>query len=614
MKKSSNKFRHKFKLIRWKFFALTLIIILGITFYLWYSTNFTIPSINLADGLEAEEAAYIQKNTVKKNANPATVPIVKVTVKDGSGQEKTKHVSLNAFTPKNNETTQDQAIQRVKEDVVETGIPDNTVINNQVPSTNTDNQTEIGGSCGGGFKGVSIGSGQWAQTGYALEKDGAKCKENCVDKPRECIQCLNGKYDETEICGEGKAVNYITRPDESLAGGVAKANCYIGSVIYSTGTSIKDKWCYNGLWGTQDDYNQGKNNDCIALNNNSAWNGNACVINTPPPPTLPDPTEEEIAKAATECKKMGRYHIFNSLDCGVAIPIPPKPPLNTQYESSNCDNNVKSNEKCVPVNVKTSDGENHTKYMIVPIDSTAQITIDPTRKYFKFKFGPSSGEADYIAPGAAAPESPNSATPNTDTMLSDAPGIINYDTAGGIAGFVTGLTVSAAPCTIPLVVAGPFGLPSSIGCRWSAAIAGATGGNKLGDYLYNKTQSSSTANSEVTNTQQTNLKQCGNLFKNTCHNDCEGGTYSVVRSIWRYCGSVEEVTYALTNGKESSGWFDVSHAIVPGVKPIDLSTDTIETQPTEFIGEKTGLKFKDPRACTDGVMGDKDEQGYYTCR
>lgn len=101
-----------------------------------------------------------------------------------------------------------------------------------------------------------------------------------------------------------------------------------------------------------------------------------------------------------------------------------------------------------------------------------------------------TGETYRCTPKSTPAEGAN--TDTTSIIPPDAPGIVNYDTAGGVVGFFTRLSASAGVCSLPILLGGPVGFPASVACRWEAGIAGAIGGNKLGDYLYSKSTTSPT--------------------------------------------------------------------------------------------------------------------------
>ena len=112
-------------------------------------------------------------------------------------------------------------------------------------------QTSSGGAaCAGGAKGVGIGSGQYAQTGYGYIKDTTticKSNEECAGSDlRECIKCVDGKYDNASkgVCGQGSATNYITRPDQT---GLPQ-NCWKDGAYYSNSSNLDGQNCSNGQW------------------------------------------------------------------------------------------------------------------------------------------------------------------------------------------------------------------------------------------------------------------------------------------------------------------------------------------------------------------------------
>lgn len=89
-------------------------------------------------------------------------------------------------------------------------------------------------------------------------------------------------------------------------------------------------------------------------------------------------------------------------------------------------------------------------------------------------------------PANGSPQTPVQTSSQGNTVLSDAPGVVNLDTVGTVSGCVGGLTITLVPCSIPLL-AGPLGIPASTVCRVAACAAGGTAGNKTGDAIYNLT-------------------------------------------------------------------------------------------------------------------------------
>lgn len=131
----------------------------------------------------------------------------------------------------------------------------------------------MGGSCPGGSS--NIGGGQWAQTGGGIEGTDT----------RYCVQCggvRGGKPgqdgvwgDQTEICGQGNAKTYITRPDEVLdcknninkspncTEGRVQGSCWKNGTWYADTTSAggsTDK-CFDGNWKSKDDYDAAMKKD-----------------------------------------------------------------------------------------------------------------------------------------------------------------------------------------------------------------------------------------------------------------------------------------------------------------------------------------------------------------
>ncbi|MFH2085253.1 MAG: hypothetical protein ABII21_00455 [bacterium] len=182
--------------------------------------------------------------------------------------------------------------------------------------------------------------------------------------------------------------------------GGAKANCYDsdGGVVVTGGSGSGGKGrCFNGGWYETDSaYQEVSTNfdntmkaKCEEFG--KSFSGGKCGGSQEPIPEsdlgiqLSDAQKQEELKKVQEAQRLAEAAEAKRLA--------------TQYSDSSCGRKLYTGEKCFPVNVKTSSGENQTKYMIVPNDLKATITTQGgnnsmERQYFAYKFGSNSGEAN----------------------------------------------------------------------------------------------------------------------------------------------------------------------------------------------------------------------------
>lgn len=183
------------------------------------------------------------------------------------------------------------------------------LITNSPSANNSNGPVHTEGSCPGGAS--NIGGGQWAQTGGGV----------AGTSTRYCVQCggprKDGKAgpgvwgDKVEICGQGAASNYITRPDEVIDckdkpdASCAKASCWSGGTWYADSPSAvgSNKYCHNGVW--VDDYKAAKEKECAQRNNHTVYNEhlNSCVV---PKACVPG---EILDKANNVCVKSNNPNI-----------------------------------------------------------------------------------------------------------------------------------------------------------------------------------------------------------------------------------------------------------------------------------------------------------------
>jgi len=198
IKQSKRKFN-------FKIFLLLLVLCLG--GYFLYK-NLASPAdiyVVTGDGLEAEEAAFIKKTTVKKGA-PA--PVVKVTVERPDGQQFTSKVTLKKSDNAENEDTNNngkknetsdfaaQISNQVLKDngeaplVYANGTPVQSAIDSPSQQAGATVTTTNGGTCSAG--GSPVLEGTWVATGRIYNDDSSQ---------RECVKCgAGGKYEGSMSC------------------------------------------------------------------------------------------------------------------------------------------------------------------------------------------------------------------------------------------------------------------------------------------------------------------------------------------------------------------------------------------------------------------------------
>lgn len=136
------------------------------------------------------------------------------------------------------------------------------------PTTPTAATIYTEGVCPGA--GSNIGGGQWAQTGGGVEGSDV----------RYCVQCggarKDGKAgpgvwgDTQEVCGQGNASSYITRPDEVLdckdpsntnktpncTEGKVQGACWRGGTWYADTSANGNDLCFDGSWKNPVEYKE----------------------------------------------------------------------------------------------------------------------------------------------------------------------------------------------------------------------------------------------------------------------------------------------------------------------------------------------------------------------
>jgi hypothetical protein len=183
------------KKFNFKMLLAGLALFLAVGGYALYRNSVEIPSINLADGVELEEAAYLSK-TIKKSTPAAPAPQIKVTTKNTVGQEVTKTVSV-ARVQKAADDKSGKEMEELKNDIVETGIVVNkgnvvvkneTAVASQPPAGNQLGSTPAvtgTGTCSTNGSPVQVGT--WVATGTYGSDD----KGNSKPGEERCIQCVN---------------------------------------------------------------------------------------------------------------------------------------------------------------------------------------------------------------------------------------------------------------------------------------------------------------------------------------------------------------------------------------------------------------------------------------
>jgi len=155
--------------------------------------------------------------------------------------------------------------------------------------------TSSGASCPGANSG--IGSGQWAQNGYGrtsnkILPDGSnRCKEGQECPYRECMKCSSGSWGGLEICGEGEATHFVTRPDETDK----PQACWSGGSWYADSpVAVGEQYCLNGSWVP--DYSSAKKKECTEGGLVYVANSSSCQTKA-----KCDPTKQTYVESTNSC-------------------------------------------------------------------------------------------------------------------------------------------------------------------------------------------------------------------------------------------------------------------------------------------------------------------------
>ncbi len=322
MKKMKQRLRKKNKLSKLPSIMALLLIMLGLSGYLWYKNNVVTPSINLADGLDAEEAAFLQKSISKDkkftSSGVASAPVVKVTVNKDNGEEYTSQVILKNVDPQVDVVSLVASIEKT------------VTTNNQPTKLDLQTSNQDIPIISGGPSCSTIGADQWAPIGNL---------EN------ECVQCLAGRYDlsNKQICGQGNAINYITPTTDKVT-----ASCFNNNLMYAhTANLSRVGYCQNGKWES----------------------------NPPTPivaPVIIDTRieQEELDKQKLDEQKLAESNISSITTNQVEI-TKETDRITKLYADKSCGGSsvLKSNEQCVMI-------QGTTQYGIVPKDFAGSISYN----------------------------------------------------------------------------------------------------------------------------------------------------------------------------------------------------------------------------------------------
>ncbi len=168
-----------------------------------------------------------------------------------------------------------------------------------------------GASCEGGIPGVRIPAGSWASTGHGLDANGQRCTVSPCPK-RECVRCgSNGEWETKTVACDvkykedptkvilppepGYEYTQGTNPPPGIYGSdpSAKANCYAGSVVHSTGTLQGGNRCYGGEWLPEADFDTKMTSQCATQKLDYDATTNQCVpkkVASPSPTLKPSPS------------------------------------------------------------------------------------------------------------------------------------------------------------------------------------------------------------------------------------------------------------------------------------------------------------------------------------
>ena len=171
---------------------------------------------------------------------------------------------------------------------------------NSGASTNTAGIPAIGfvqgGTCAGGANGVTIPAGKWVSTGKQFGTSGRECTfcTGNSDRPYSgSVACDTAykadpasvilppdpgtEYTQGTPTGNKQSDTVKCTDSSGCFDSTAKANCYSGSVIHTTGDQTTDasgntQFCSNGSWVAPDKY--------CATKSGYTWTGSQCVNNS----------------------------------------------------------------------------------------------------------------------------------------------------------------------------------------------------------------------------------------------------------------------------------------------------------------------------------------------
>ena len=153
-----------------------------------------------------------------------------------------------------------------------------------------------GGTCAGGANGVTIPAGKWVSTGKKYGTSGRECTfcTGNSDRPYSGSVACDAAYKAdpaSVILPPDPATEYtqgtptVNKESDTVKctdssgcfDSTAKANCYSGSVIHTTGDQTTDasgntQFCSNGAWVAPDKY--------CATKSGYTWTGSQCVNNS----------------------------------------------------------------------------------------------------------------------------------------------------------------------------------------------------------------------------------------------------------------------------------------------------------------------------------------------
>lgn len=272
------------KKINLKLIFAGLAVVLAVGGYALYRNSQEIPSINLADGLEAEEAAFLSK-TIKTTTPAAPAPQIKVTTKNTAGQEVTKTVSVARVQKAAKDETE---MKKLKAEIAQTGIvvnKDNVVIKNETYIAPTSDENAGSGlpssSATCQTLGAPVAYGTWVSTGEA--------NGNKIDgvEGRNCVMCgekgYEGSMDCRDVIAQGKPIVLptggglaYTGYKETMSSCIAKVNGIFMNV--AVGRKADSGYCGpDGVVYSEADTKAKLASFCGRVLPNSIWDGSKCV-------------------------------------------------------------------------------------------------------------------------------------------------------------------------------------------------------------------------------------------------------------------------------------------------------------------------------------------------